>query len=63
MMKIQYGLGSSFLSKNNKQLQAWQACFPFNLVLTSTSGTLSSQDGNAWEDFDQKNEFLPLIKF
>ena len=29
MIKIIYGLGSSLSSKNNKQLQAWQACFPF----------------------------------
>ena len=35
-MKIIYGLGTSLSSKNNKQLQAWQACFPFNLVLMST---------------------------
>ena len=36
MIKVLYSLGTSLSSKNNKQLQAWQACFPFNLVLMST---------------------------
>ena len=31
---------------------------PFSYSL----GTLSSQDGNAKEDFDRKNEFLPSIR-
>ena len=35
-IKIHDGLSSSLSSKNNKQLQAWQAWFPFNLVLMPT---------------------------
>ena len=31
-------------------------------VFANIIGTLNSQDGNAKEDIDQKNEFLPLSR-
>ena len=31
-------------------------------VVANIIGSLSSQDGNAKEDIDQKNEFLPLSR-
>ena len=31
-------------------------------VVANIIGTLNSQDGNAKEDIDQKNEFLPLSR-